>query len=314
MKLPSRLIAATCLLFASPLWAQGPERPVLTAAVLDFQSSDDRKNVGAQFSALLTAKLSQSEHLVLVERAELNTILGEMELGASGTVSPESAAKIGHLTGAKVLVTGRVFGTDEKNTYYVAKIIGTETSRVYGEAVTAPAGGSLEQPVQQLAEKILAATRDRGDTLVAKVETPEAVLERLRKSVEGKVLPSIAVEIAETHVSRPIPDPAAQTEMKLILQKVGFNVIDPARSGKKADVTIKGEALSEMGMRRGNLVSSKARVEIQIVPGDGAKPSQVDRQTEVAVDLSEHIAAKTALQKAGAKLAERLVGMLAAKP
>ena len=45
----------------------------------------------------------------MVERAELEKILGEQELGLSGTVSADTAAKVGNLTGAKVLVTGRVF-------------------------------------------------------------------------------------------------------------------------------------------------------------------------------------------------------------
>jgi hypothetical protein len=304
------LLTAAALSLTPRLSAQAPAAPVVTAAVLDFQSSDERKNLGAQVATLLAAKLSGAENLVLVERAELDKILGEMELGLSGTVAPDSAAKIGHLTGAKVLITGRVFATDDKSTYIVAKIIGTETSRVYGEAVNFAAGGKLDEPVGQLADKILTATKDRGDTLVAKVESPDAFIERLRKSIEGKALPTVAVEIAEAHLSRPVADPAAQTELKLILQRVGFEVVDPARADKKPDMTIKGDAFSEMGMRRGNLVSCKARVELQVIPRDTAKPTRVDRQTEVAVDLSENIASKSALQKAGAKLAERLVAML----
>ena len=74
--------------------------------------------------------------------AELEKVLGEHELGLSGTVSPDTAAKVGQLTGAKVLVTGRVFTTD-KDLLIVAKIIGTETSRVYGEMVEGPSAGSM---------------------------------------------------------------------------------------------------------------------------------------------------------------------------
>ena len=311
MKNYLQLIAVVALLLSFRLWAQAPPAPVLTVAVLDFQSEDGRKNLGAQAATLLAAKLSSADNLMLVERAEFDKILGEIELGFSGTVAPDSAARIGHLTGTKVLITGRVFATDEKSTCIVVKIIGTETSRVYGEAVTFPAGGKLDEPIGQLADKIKAATKERGDTLVAKVESPEAFIERLRKSVEGKALPTVAVEIAEVHLSRPVADPAAQTEVKLILQQAGFEVVDPARAGKKPDFTIKGEAFSELGMRRGNLVSCKARVELQVIPREAAKPARVDRQTEVAVDLSENIAAKTALQKAGGKLAERLVVLLA---
>ena len=94
-----------------------------------------------------TPTLSAEPNLILVERAELDKALGEQELGLSGTVTPESAAKIGQLTGAKVLVTGRVFKTDTE-LFIVAKIIGTETSRVYGELVK----GGVDAPISDLSE------------------------------------------------------------------------------------------------------------------------------------------------------------------
>ncbi|MEI9997789.1 MAG: CsgG/HfaB family protein [Verrucomicrobiota bacterium] len=84
---------------------------------------------------MLEADLSTSTHAVTVEREEIDKILSEEELGVSGLVSADTAAKIGSLTGAKVLVTGRFFAAG--NQYMlVAKIISTETSRVYGVTTT----------------------------------------------------------------------------------------------------------------------------------------------------------------------------------
>src|SRR5881628_1752908 len=115
---------------------------VLTVAVFDFESKDEAvKDLGPKVSALINATLSAEPRVITVERAELEKTLGEQELGLSGTISPETAAKVGHLTGAKVLVTGRVFKVD-RELMMVAKIIGTETSRVYGEVVRGPGGGS----------------------------------------------------------------------------------------------------------------------------------------------------------------------------
>ncbi len=103
------------------------------------------RDLGPQIATLVNANLSAEPNLITVERAELDKALGEQELGLSGTVTPDSAAKVGHLTGAKVLVTGRVFKTDTE-LFIVAKIIGTETSRVYGELVK----GGVDAPISDL--------------------------------------------------------------------------------------------------------------------------------------------------------------------
>ena len=226
-------------------------------------------------------------------------MLGEQELGLSGTVSPDTAAKVGHLTGAKVLVTGRVFKAD-KELVIVAKIIGTETSRVYGELVKGPAASSLTDLSGDLARKIAATVTQKGDTLVAKVESREDRIARIKKSVGGKTLPSVSVKIGERHFGQPVIDPAAETELSLILKECGFTLVDD-KSKEKADVEITGDAFSAFGMRKGNLISCKARVELKAQKRTG-EILAVDRQTSVAVDITEQTAAKTALQQAAAEL------------
>src|SRR5579863_8995557 len=83
---------------------------VLTVAVFDFDSKDESvRGLGAKVGTLLNAELSAEPQIITVERAELEKVLGEQEINLSGTVSPDTAVKVGQLTGAKVLVTGRVF-------------------------------------------------------------------------------------------------------------------------------------------------------------------------------------------------------------
>jgi hypothetical protein len=242
-----------------------------------------------------------------VERADLEKILGEHELGLSGTVGPESAAKVGQLTGAKVLITGRVFMASDE-LFIVAKIIGTETSRVYGELVKGGSKASISDLSADLAKKIAADVTQKGDTLVAKVETREELIARIKKTLDGKKLPSVSVKIAEQHFGQRAVDPAAETELGKILQDCGFKLVDTS-STNRADVAITGDAFSAYGTRKGNLISCKSRVEIKAHKQNGDLIA-MDRQTSVAVDIAEQTAAKTALQNAAAGLVERLVSKL----
>src|SRR5205823_5276034 len=112
-------------------------------------------------------------------------------------------------------------------------------------------------------------------------------------------------KIGERHFGQPVIDPAAETELGLILQQCGFTLVDE-KSKERADVEITGDAFSAFGMRKGSLISCKARVEIRAQRRNGDILA-VDRQTSVGVDVAEQTAAKTALQNATVELAERIL-------
>jgi hypothetical protein len=307
MKIKLKLIAVLLLTVMVFTVHGAPE--VLTVAVFDFEAKDENvRDLGPKVATLLNATLSAEPNLIMVERAELEKVLGEQELGLSGTVSPDTAAKVGNLTGAKVLVTGRVFKVD-KETMIVTKVIGTETSRVYGEMVKGTSAVSISDLAGDLAKKITATVTQKGETLVAKVETRAERIARIKKALKSDKLPSVSVKIAERHFGGPVIDPAAETELGLMLQECGFKLVDD-KATEKADMEITGEAFSAFGMRKGNLISCRARVEIKARKSNGDVIT-VDRQTSVAVDIAEQTAAKTALQNTARELAERLLPKLA---
>ncbi|MCB1230074.1 MAG: curli assembly protein CsgG [Verrucomicrobiae bacterium] len=280
----------------------------LTVAVLDFVVADEKAGdtQGAEASNLLTSLLSAEEDLVLVERADLATLLSESELALSGTVSSDQAVQVGQLTGAKVLITGRMFSSGDLE-YLVAKVISAETSRVFGVTAKYSAKEGFAAGVESLEEKVAETLAKRRNELVAEVESSEDRIARLKKLVENKKLPRVYVEIPEEHFGRTVPDPAAETEILKTLQEVGFPLSGTIEG---ADRVIRGEAFSEAAGRRAGLVSCRARVEIKITEKGSQSSLLVDRQTSMAIDLAENVAAKSALQNAGSELGERLVLLL----
>src|ERR1700704_2883087 len=74
---------------------------VLSVAIFDFESKDEGvRDLGPKVAVLLNANLSAEPRIITVERAELEKVLSEQEVSLSGTVAPDTAAKVGHLTGA----------------------------------------------------------------------------------------------------------------------------------------------------------------------------------------------------------------------
>jgi hypothetical protein len=305
MKTVPSLIAAVVLLTTAFVHAGEP----LSVAVFDFETKEDSaRELGGKAATLINAYLSAEPQVITVERTDLQKLLGEQELGLSGNVSAATAAKVGQLTGAKVIVTGRIF-TVGNDLMMVSKVISSETSRVYGEVVKGASANAIDAMAQEMAKKIGVIVDQKGETLVAKVPTHEERVAMLKEALKGKQLPVVSVKIAEQHYGGRIIDPAAETEFGLLLRETGFTLAD-AQSAAKVEVELTGEAFSEFGLRKGNLYSCKARVEIKVVEKSTGKILWTDRQTSVGMDIAERTAAKTALQNAAAQLAERVLPKL----
>jgi TolB-like protein len=281
---------------------------VYPAAILPFaERGEDAEGIGPKVSDLLFANLVADPEMYLVDREDLEKILKELELNLSGLVKPSEATQVGQLTGAKILVTGSVIQVDTK-LYLVAKIIGTETSRVLGASVKGNVRDELDNLTEQLAEQVSETIGKRAGELIAKPKTREDRLTSLRDTLGNGKRPVVKIDVTERHVGQAVIDPAAQTELTLFCTELGFDVIDPDEGdGRGAEVLIIGEGFSEFATRHGNLVSVKARLEVKAVDAATGRVLAIDRQTAVEVDLTEQIAGKAALQEAAADIAERLL-------
>lgn len=319
--LPISMLVVIAICFRNHATAQDAESGVETsdavvevypAAVLPFQQRGrDVSERATQVTDLLFAELVTRPELYLVERAELNKILDEQQLSLAGMIDPKSANRVGHLTGAKVLVTGSVMEVNDK-LYLVAKIIGTETSRVLGTSVKGNVDGDLGDLVEQLGIKVAKTISDRASEIVAATVSRDDTVTALKKLVGKRAKrPSVFISVTERHVGQATIDPAAQTELMLIFRELGFDVIDPV-AGQRSDakVLILGEGLSEFASRIGDFQSVKARLEIKAIDQSTGKVLAADRHVAMAVDLTEQIAGKSALQEAAAEIAMRVLPSL----
>lgn len=319
-----RLSVTMALLMTGIASAQEPAAPVASAAPVEEGASvqiyptaifafAERGNgvtgYGAKVSDILFASLVADPNLMLVDRDELKKTLDEHELNMSGMVSPDDAIKVGKMIGAKLIITGSIIEAD-KTLYVVAKIIGSETTRVLGSSVKGSVNDEIAPLVEKLATQVSETVAAKGQTIVANLVTAEKRLARLKEAMPAGKRPTVYVSIEERHVGQATIDPAAETEMVLFCKELGFDVIDTQGSDKKADVVITGEGFSEFATRRGNLVSVKSRLEIKAIEQATDKVLAIDRQTSVQVDLTEQVAGKKALQDAAAQIAERLLPKL----
>ncbi len=109
------------LLSNAPALAQQAKRRV---AVMEFDFGavqpwwgDLNWNVGLGISELMVDQLLKDGTFTLIERKRMSTVLAEQNISNSQRADPNSAAKIGKLAGADVIVVGVVsqFGTENKD-------------------------------------------------------------------------------------------------------------------------------------------------------------------------------------------------------
>jgi TolB-like protein len=308
------ILSAVALLLISAGSALSQDRPnIYPAAILPFQERGRAvEGYGVKVSDMLFASLIAQPELFLVDRMDIQTLLDEQELNLSGLVRADDAIQIGQMTGAKILITGSIIEVD-KNLYLVAKLIGTETSRVLGASVKGSMKDDLTSLVENLAAKVNDTIMSASDQLIARPEKEVDLVKELNTTLGDAERPSVLIDIEDQHIGTVLVviDPPAQTEMEHLCRETGFEVIDSDTGNpNRADLLISGEGVSEFGMRRGNLVSVKARVEIKAVDQATGRLVVSDCEQVVVVGLSEQLAGKEALQKATAKVASRVIPKL----
>jgi TolB-like protein len=144
-------------LFFPILWPQETRAASKTrVAVIDFEQKAFQefqgKQIGEIIAEWLITSMANTGRFEVVERAQLQKLLHEQQLGVSGMINQETAAKMGELLGVKVIVSGSVIQIG--NTYDVnARLISVQDgSIIKAERVRGVGLDGVERLMDSLAE------------------------------------------------------------------------------------------------------------------------------------------------------------------
>ncbi|OQA82349.1 MAG: Curli production assembly/transport component CsgG [Lentisphaerae bacterium ADurb.Bin242] len=273
---------------------------VPTVAVLPFEArtrSGSQNEDGKSIAELLNIELLKLKEIELVERVELEKAMNELQLSALNLVSKESQTKLGKLIGAKILITGSSFRSGDKN-FLVAKVIGTETSRVLGCSVSG--SGDFASLTPELARQVSGILLKSGSKLLPAKESEKSVLDTLSAVVKGNSR-KVYVKVPE-NIQVSIPDPAAETELKKLLLGLGFQVVE---NRDEADFSVMGEAIASQAGSYQKFISAQARLEMSIYD-QKKKLLAAGAVKETLAGVTYVIAAKDAIGQATLRLAAEL--------
>ncbi|MEM0967487.1 MAG: hypothetical protein AAGJ81_15170 [Verrucomicrobiota bacterium] len=275
---------------------------------MKFEAKDSEKVLAHDLGAFFEFALGMQEGVLLVDRNQMGEAFDELGLGVSGAVSPESLVAIGKLTGAKILMAGRLLKIGEERVV-ICKIMDTGTMRLVSVKASFANEDEIFGAVDSLAEQVAEKILENSDELSSTDPDETYRIEPLYEMAREMSLPTVQVLVAEEHVGWRVPDPAAQTELIRILREIGFTVLDPL-STEDPYVLITGEAFNEADSRFRSLISCWARVEVKAVHLSSGDIIFSDADDATAVDTAEFIAGKSSLQKAGGKVSPALAKAL----
>lgn len=135
-----RCLFSTCaclFAFIHPTFAAEPA-PLRTALLAwePVPARPDVRRVAADLVALAQAELSAEPGLAWVERTELDKLLAEVDLAASGHLDPRSSLRIGKLARAQLLVTGRLDASDFAKTTLTLEVLDLDRGDLLASSTT----------------------------------------------------------------------------------------------------------------------------------------------------------------------------------
>lgn len=115
----------------SSFTAKTAGKTVIAIFPLNTDEKLAKRKVGFAVSEILSRKFFAGEKFTVVERGDIDKMLAEQKLQASGVVGADSAVSIGKIIGAKVILTGNVLKIDGQYQVNI-RLVDAESSEVLG--------------------------------------------------------------------------------------------------------------------------------------------------------------------------------------
>jgi curli biogenesis system outer membrane secretion channel CsgG len=201
MKFNSIILSLLLFVFAST--ASAGEKPRL--GVLRFTNDTHAgwwsSSVGRELQDMLSSELVSTKVFQVLERKEIDAVLGEQNLGASGRIDSATRAKMGKIKGAQYLIASTVSAYEE-DTSNTGGGIGFGGFRIGGKKDKAYMAVDLKVIDTTTGEIVDARTVEASSSsggldLGASISGFSGSLSQYKKTAAGKAIRGCIIEITE---------------------------------------------------------------------------------------------------------------------
>lgn len=158
-------------------------------------------SVGRELQDMLASELASTKSFQVLERKEIDAVLGEQDLGASGRVSKSTKAKMGKIKGAQYLIAGTVSAFEQSTSGTGAGIgiagfsIGGKKEKAYMAVDLKVIDSTTGEIVDS--RTVEASSSSGGLNLGGHVGAFSGSLGKYEKTPTGKAIRACIIEIAD---------------------------------------------------------------------------------------------------------------------
>ena len=310
---------ATAPATASRPAAGAQELRPIRVAVFDLEVLKGVELDSAALTDQINSSLAGIKGVTIVNRDQIKKVAGEHKASLAGVIDSDSAVQLGKFLAAQYVIVGRASKIDQTH-HLLVKIVDVSTTVQTTVSAKAQAAGGVSALIENLNSTMGPKIKELQKPMRTPADDPAfAKVTEAAKPLVNKVF---LVDISETHINRPLADPAAQMAVANRLRSVGVEVIipkDPPEGWKKSlletgkfgdkkvDYMVEGEGTSAYAAQMEGIVSCRARVELRVIAVPGRNVTVTDKGIGAKADLVEALAAKAALEEAGVKAIDAIL-------